>query len=295
MTNRRRQRVARIRPPSQFVLPSRPPESAGEQTLDAYRQARFILGNDIELFGEMMDLQLGLVEDANPGTSSQYRTPELAAISALWSRAYMALADAMLLVSRGSYASTLPLVRAACELIAAEEGLRAGEMDQHHEWLSSTLRPDEKHKAFEFQIGRYFAGGVLFSDDVLRGVYRPAGDLGRPAFGASLLLVGPESSNTRLAVSFADPSFHQGWAEITLGWLLALSARQIKVVMDAEGIFPVAAARRQAYERLQKRVDEALAKRERCRIEEIVDGYNRRYLVQNFRRSSGGSPKRILL
>jgi hypothetical protein len=250
VTNRRGQRVSRIRPPSQYVLPSRPAEAAGEQALDAYRQTRFILGNDVDLFAETMDLQLALVEDANPGTSSQYRTTELAAISALWSRAYMALADAMLLVSRGSYASTLPLVRAACELIAAEEGLRAGEMDQHHEWLESTLRPDEKHKAFEFQIGKYFAGGVLYGDDALRGIYRPAADLGRPAFGASLLLVGPESSNTRLAVSFGDASFHQGWAEIELGWLLALSARQIRVVLDGEGIFPASEAR-------QRRVAEA--------------------------------------
>jgi hypothetical protein len=295
VTNRRRQRVARIRAPVPYALPSRPPESAGEQAQDAYRQTRFILANDLDLFAESMDLQRALVEDANPATSSQHRTPELAAISALWSRAFAALADAILLVSRGSYASTLPLVRAASELIAAQEGLRAGEMDQHHEWLASTLQPDEKHKAFEVHIGRYFAGGVLFSDDVLRSVYRPSGDLGRPAFGASLLLTGPESSATRVAVSFADASFHQGWAEIALGWLLALSARQVKVIIDSAGIFPVSDARRGAYERLQMRVNEALARRDRCRIEEIADGYNRRYLVHNFRRGSGGSPKRILL
>jgi hypothetical protein len=295
VTNGRRQRISRIRAPAQYAPPSRPPESAGEQALDAYRQTRFVLGNDVELFAETMDLQLALVADANPATSSQYRTPELAALSALWSRAYAALADVMLLVSRGSYASTLPLVRAACELIAAQEGLREGEMDQHHEWLASTLVPDEKHKALEFHIGRYFAGGVLFSDDVLRAIYRPSSDLGRPAFGASLLLVGPESSASRVAVSFADASFHLGWAEVVLGWLLALSMRQIRVVADAEGIFPVSDARRQVYGRLQKRVDEALARRDRCRIEEIADGYSRRYLVHNFRRATGSSPKRILL
>jgi hypothetical protein len=295
VTNRRRQRVARIRGPEQYVLPSRPPESAGDQVLDAYRQTRFVLGNDVELFAETMDLQLALLADANPATSSQYRTPELAAISALWSRAYAALSDAMLLISRGSYASTLALVRTACETIAAEEGLRSGEMDQHHEWLGSTLQPDEKHKAFEFHIGRYFAGGVLFRDDVLRGVYRPASDLGRPAFGANLLLVGPESSASRIAVSFADASFHLGWAEIALGWLLALSMRQCAVILDAEGIFPASDARRTATERLQRRVDEALSRRDRCRVEEIVDGYDRRYLVHNFRRGTGGTPKRILL
>jgi hypothetical protein len=67
------------------------------------------------------------------------------------------------------------------------------------------------------------------------------------------------------------------------------------VIVDAVAVFPVSEARREAYLSLQKRVDETLARRDRCRIEEIVEGYNRRYLVHNFRRGSGGSPKRILL
>jgi hypothetical protein len=295
VTNRPTQRVARIRPPQQYALPSRPPESAGEQAQDAYRQTRFILGNDLDLFAEAMELQLKLADDANPGTSSKYRTLELAAISAMWSRAYTGLADTLLLVTRGSYSSALPLARAAAELIAAQEGLRAEEMELHHEWLANTLQPDETHKAFEFHLGRYFAGGVVASDEVLRSVYRPASDLARPAFGASLLTEGPETSTTRIVLNFADASFHQGWAEITLGWLIALAARQVRVVVDAEGIFPVSEERRKAYESLQKRVDEALSRRDRCRIEEIAEGYNRRYLVHNFRRGSSGSPKRILL
>jgi hypothetical protein len=295
VTNRPTQRVARIRPPPPYALPSRPPESAGDAAQDAFRQTRFLLGNDLDLFAEAMELQLKLVADANPSTSSKYRTLELAAISAMWSRAYAGLADTMLLVSRGSYPSTLPLVRSAAELVAAQEGLRAEEMDLHHEWLANTLQPDETHKAFEFHLGRYFAGGVVASDDVLRAIYRPASDLARPAFGASLLQIGPETSNERLVLNFADASFHQGWAEITVGWLIALAARQLRVIVDAEGIFPVSDERRAAYDSLQKRVDEALARRDRCRIEEIAVGYDRRYLVHNFRRGSGGSPKRILL
>jgi hypothetical protein len=295
MTNRPSQRVTRIRPPQAYALPSRPPESAGEAAQDAYRQTRFLLANDLDLFAEAMELQLKLVADANPSTSSKYRTHELAAISALWSRAYAAMADAMLLATRGSYSSVLSLVRAAAEQVSAQEGLRAEEMELHHEWLVNTLTPDETHKAFEFHLGRYFAGGVTATDDVLRSVYRPASDLGRPAFGASLLLGGPESSDTRLVVTFADASFHQGWAEITLGWLIALAARQVRLIVDAEGIFPVSEERRQAYESLQRRVDESLSRRDRCRIEEIAVGYDRRYLVHNFRRGSSGSPKRILL
>ncbi len=295
MTERPKPRVARIRPPKTYAPPSRPPESAGEAAQDAYRQTRFLLGNDLDLFADAMELQLKLVDEANPGTSSQYRTIDLAAISALWSRAYTGLADALLLVSRGSYPSALPLIRLTVELISAEEGLRAEEMDRHHEWLANTLQPDETHKAFEVHLGRYFAGGATASDEVLRAIYLPASDLARPAFGASLLLVGPESSNTRLMLSFADASFHQGWAEITLGWLLALAARQVKVIVDAESIFPVSEERQKAYETLQRRVDEALSRRDRCRIEEIMVGYDRRYLVHNFRRGSGGSPKRVLL
>ena len=295
MTNRPTQRVARIRPPQQYARPPRPPESAGDAAQDAFRQTRFLLGNDLDLFAEAMELQLKLVEDANPSTSSKYRTLELAAISAMWSRAYAGLADMMLLVSRGSYPSVLPLMRSTAELVAAQEGLRAEEMELHHEWLANTLQPDETHKAFEFHLGRYFAGGVVAGDDVLRAIYRPASDLARPAFGASLLQVGPETSNERLVLNFADASFHQGWAEITVGWLIALAARQLRVIVDTEGIFPVSDERRKAYESLQKRVDEAVSRRDRCRIEEVAEGYSRRYLVHNFRRGSGGSPKRILL
>jgi hypothetical protein len=295
VTNRPTQRVARIRPPQQYALPPRPPESAGDAAQDAFRQTRFLLGNDLDLFAEAMELQLKLVEDANPSTSSKYRTLELAAISAMWSRAYAGLADMMLLISRGSYPSVLPLMRSTAELVAAQEGLRAEEMELHHEWLANTLQPDETHKAFEFHLGRYFAGGVVAGDDVLRAIYRPASDLARPAFGASLLQVGPETSNERLVLNFADASFHQGWAEITIGWLIALAARQLRVIVDAEGIFPVSDERRKAYESLQKRVDEAVSRRDRCRIEEVAEGYSRRYLVHNFRRGSGGSPKRILL
>ncbi len=208
-----------IKGPEAYAPPSKPPESAGEQAQDAYRQTRFVLGGDLDLLHDLMTLQLGLVKDAY-----QTRTPEAAAILGLWSRTYTYVSDAALLASRGSYVSVLPLARTACECIAATEGLRAGEMSMHHEWLTNTLTPNEQFKAFEFQLGRYFAQEVVVKDDVLRAVYRPAADLGRPAFGATLLQTGPESNNVRLAIAFADASFHLGWAEITLGWLLALAA-----------------------------------------------------------------------
>ena len=285
-----RQRVSGIKGPDAYAQPSRPPESAGEQAQDAFRQTRFVLGGDLDLLQDLMDLHLGLVKDAY-----QTRTHAAAAILGLWSRSYTYISDAAVLASRGSYASVLPLVRTACECVAATDGLRAEEMYMHHEWLASTLKPDERYKAFEFQLGRYFAQSVVIDDPLLASVYRPAADLARPAFGATLLQTGPESNNVRVAINFADASFHLGWAEITLGWLLALAARQIQVVVEAVDIFPISDERRQRYESLRKQVDGALARGDRCRIEEVEDRGDRRYLVHNFRRTSGAAPKKVLL
>jgi hypothetical protein len=288
-------RIARVRGLESYNPPARPPESAGAAALDAYRQTRFLLGNDLDLFADLADLQLALLRDANPAQSSRYRTPELAAVTALWSRSYLYLTDALLLTTRGSYATAVPLVRAAAEVIAAQEGLRAGEMPLFRQWLDSTLKPDVKFKALEFELGRYFAGEVLAGDDALRSVYRPAAELSRPAFGAGLLQIGPESNDNRLAITFADASFHLGWAELTLGWLLALADKQVEVVLRANEIFPASEERRPAFDALHRRVSDSLARGDRCRIEEVPDGNDIRYLVHNFRRASGAAPKRVLL
>ena len=293
-------RVSPIHGPDQYILPTRAEGAATE----AYRQTQFMLGDDLALFAEAMSLQLRLVKESYP---SQYRTHSLAAIMGLWSRAYVYLSDTLLLVTRGSYPSTLPLFRAACETIAAEEGLRAAEMQEHAHWLDATLVPNETFKAFEFHLGRYFAGGVIAHDEVLGPIYRPSSDLGRPAFGATLLQVAPESNNNRIAIDFAGASFHLGWAELALGWLLALSGRQLRVIVDASAssagpaatmtpaIFAVSGESRAACEDIQRRIDAALARPDRCRLDEVDDHGNRRYLVVNFRRNNGAVPKKVLL
>jgi hypothetical protein len=291
-TPKPRQNVSGIKSPDAYAPPGRPPESAGPVVQDAYRQTRFVLGPDLDLFADLMELQLTLVKDAYP---SQHRSHALAAVMGLWSRAYTYTGDAMLLASRGSYTSVLPIVRTAAETIAAQEGLAHGEMDMHHEWLANTLMPNEHFKAFEFELGRYYAQEVVARDPVLRAVYRPAADLARPAFGATLLQVAPESNSQRLAIGFADASFHLGWAEITIGWLLALAARQIQVVADAPEIFPFSEERRKAFQSLRRQVDETLGRADRCRVEEVEDRGNLRYIVHNFRRANSGSPKKILL
>jgi hypothetical protein len=286
-----KQRVSAVRMPDSYELPVAP-EGASPDVQDAYRQTQFLLRGDLGLFGEGMQLQLEALHGAS---HSRFRTHPYGALIALWSRAYLLLADGCLLVTRGSYASSAALTRSACELIAAHEQLRESEMPEYLEWLAQGLAPDKDRKATNIGLGRFFAGGTLASDERLGAVYRAAGDLSRPNFGASLLFVGPESNNQRLALAFGDRDFHFGWAQLTLGWLLALCERQLAAVIAAGDIFGVDDERRAACESFAARVDAALSKEDRCRVEEIEEDGSRRYLAHNFRRAPGGAATRILL
>lgn len=272
-------------------MPSKP-EGSPVPVLDAYRQTTFVLGDELRLFEEGMNLQLRIVRDASP---SAHRTHPYAALMGLWSRTFLALSDVCTLAMRGSYPSCLPLVRAACEYLAAQYQLHATDMEDFLEWLAGHLTPNEEHKAFEFGLGRYFAGERLATDERLRRVYRPASELGRPSFGATLLQVGPESNNQRLALTFGDGSLHVGWAEVVLGWLLALCERQLAVGVDADDVYPIGEESRSAHTDFARRVDEALSRPGRCAIEEVDEGGVKRYLARDFRRATGGARKRFLL
>jgi len=285
------QRVSAIPFPDSYRLPEK--SEAGQEGQDAFRQTQFLLGEDLALFAGAMELQLALLRDSS---HSRYRNHTYAGIVGLWSRAYACLADLVLLTVRGSYVSTPALARAAAEFIACEEALRTGEAGEHSAWLLRTLRPSEEYRAFEFELGRFFSGSVLAEDAVLRSVYRPASELSRPNFGATLLQVGPESNNLRLALSFGDRSFHLGWAEIALGWALALAARQVRLIVEAEPLFGVMAATREAQAELQQRVETALTRDDRCRVQEVVEADGtRRYLVHNFRRQPSGAARKLVL
>ena len=285
------QRVSAIPFPQSYSLPAKP-EGAASSAQDAHRQTTFLLSEDLRLFEEGMNLQLRIVRDAS---ASAFRKHPYAALMGLWSRTYLALADVCELAMRGSYASCPPLVRAACEYVAAQHQLHTSEMELFVEWLAGHLTPNETHKAFEFGLGHYFAGETLAADERLRQVYRPASDLGRPNFGATLLEVGPESNNRRLALSFADSTFHIGWAELVFGWLLTLCERQLAVAVHAKGVFPIHEDTHRAYSDFARRGEQVLATPGRSFIEEVDDGSHKRYLVNNFRRAAGGAPKRVLL
>ena len=285
------QRVSAIPFPDAYALP-KPAKDAPQQSQDAHRQTQFLLGDDLRLIAEGMTLQLRVVRDASP---SSFRNHPYAALMGLWSRTYLALADGCQLAMQGSYPSCPALVRAACELIAAQHQLQASEMELFLEWLVGSLVPNEEHKATDIGLGHYFAGEALAADERLRLVYRPASELGRPNFGATLLEVGPESNNRRLALGFGERLFHLGWAEIVFGWLLALCERQLAVAVHAKEIFPIHEETHRSYADYARSVEQALAKPGRCRIDEISDQGERRFLVENFRRAPSGEAKRVLL
>lgn len=284
-------RVSAIPAPERYDLPPKP-AAAPAPVQDAYRQTTFLLRKDLALFQDGMNLQLAIVAASS---ASRFRTHRLAAIESLWSRVFLYLSDACLAISRGTYVSAAPLVRAACECLAAERQLHATEMDEFIEWLGGRLVPERSFKAIDVGLGHYFAGAALAEDERLRSVYRPASDLGRPNFGATLLQVGPESNNTRLALTFADTAFHLGWAQIALGWLLALSERQIQSAVHMPDVFAITDETRRAYSDLARRTDDLLDDPSRCRIVEVEMEDGKHYLVENFRRLSSGAPRKYLL
>lgn len=286
------QRVSAVPLPDAYALPGKPDETAGGVVADAYRQTHFVLGADLRLFAEGMNLQLRVLHDS---AHSKYRTHVYGAVVGAWSRAYIAMADACLLVARGSYASVPNLVRSACELIAVEYQVKAEEFGEYVGWLLAHMKPNESHKAFDAGMGHYFAGTTIAADQQLRLVYRAASDLGRPNFGATLVLTASESNNLRLAYTFADASFHVGWAEIELGWLLRLCERQLAVAGHMRDVFNVTEETHRDIAVYARRVQEVLDHASRARLEEVEEENTKRWLVHNFRRQPSGAPKKWLL
>lgn len=286
------QRVSGIEFPEAYALPGKPDSSASAAAQDAFRQTGFVLGKDLRLFARGMDLQLRILRDS---AHSRHRTHAWAAVVGAWSRAYASLADACLLVTRGSYATVPNVVRSACELIAAAYQVKHEEMDEFAGWMLTHLKPHEAHKAFDIGLGHYFAGTTLAADEGLRLVYRAASDLGRPNFGATLMAVGPESNNARIALSFADASFHVAWAEIELGWLIRLCERQVAVAVHMPDVLNITQETHEAYAAYASEAEALLGDPGRARIEEVESEGFKRWLVHNFRRQPSGAPKKLLL
>ncbi len=292
MTAEPSQRVSPVIAPERWVRPGQPGDDAVPSVQDAYRQTGFQLGNDLRLLEEGMNLQLRLVHDSHP---SKYRTHPLAAGLMLWSRAFLAVSDAATAIVHGSYGSVAPLARMACECLAAAHQAHTEEQAAFREWLAGAMKPDERHKATDITIGQFMAGSTIVSEEDLGAVYRAASELARPHFGVSAAIVAVESNQQKLAVTIADQSFHFGWAQLTLGWLLRLCDVQLRLAQTPGAPYNVTDDLAAAAAAWRERVHQLLNQPDRCRIEEVMDGLTRRWLIQNSRRQAGGAPRRLML
>jgi hypothetical protein len=192
---------------------------------------------------------------------------------------------------RGGYPSCLPLLRAACDCIGAQRGLAEGDGDEFADWLAA-MSQSREHAALELGLGRYRAGSRLATGDRLGAAYRVLTELSMPHFGSTLVQAAPESDLRQIRIGFADATFHLGWAQLILGWLLELVIAQFETVAGAGDTFGVSPDARERWTALSSDVQKTLAKPDRCRVKELGDG---RYLFQNFRRQPGGAPRRLFL
>lgn len=278
-------KVAPFSFPDRYELPSRP-STATPAVQDAHRQTHFLLPSDMDMFDRAMNLQLAAVAIA-----AKRRTPEAAALLGYWSRTFSYLSNGCVLLTRAAYASCPPLLRTASDCLAAQRSLLGDGFDEYREWLATALGKDAEHAASYIELGRYRGGSALAQDERLGSAYRLLTDLSMPHFGSTLFLTGPESSQRKLALAFADGAFHLGWAELVAGWLLLLAGAQIETVLasDELGVAPALGA---DATRLGEEIAQALANPRRCRAEDLPDG---RRALHNFRRAVSGTPRRLIL
>lgn len=281
---RTRIKVALAALPARYSLPSKP-SAAPPIVQDAFRQTQFLLGNDLLLFERGMNLQLVIA-----GADPKPRTPSATALLPFWSRTFSHLADAVSLMTIGSYSSCAPLLRSALDCLAVQRSLLRDGFDEYEEWLGCAISQDREHAALVFDLGRYRAASVLAEDESLGPLYRLLTDLSMPHFGSTAFLTGSDSNLQKLSLSFGDSTFHMGWAELIMGWLLTLCEAQVHTAASS-GPAEAADAARTGIADLGRDIRLALNGSRRCYVEE-AEG---RFLFHNFRRKSGGVPRRLMI
>ncbi len=270
--------------PDRYAIPGRP-SNAAPVVQDAHRQTQFLLSNDLAIFERAMNLQLQLVAD-----NSKMRSQPAAALLAFWSRTFSCLADAFLLMTLSSYPSCPPLLRTACDCIAAQRSLVRDGFEEYEAWFADAVRQALEQAALGLDLGRYRAGSLLAEDPRLGSLYRLLTDLSMPHFGSTALQTAPDSSLQKLALTFGECAFHLGWAELITGWLLLLAEAQLQTVV-ASGVFAVSDAAGDEFESLGRHIAITLGGARRCTVEDVAG----RFLFHNFRRTATGAPRRVML
>ena len=285
------QRVSGMRVPDGWRLPGKPAD-LDPTAEDAWRQTGFLLGDDLRLAGENLELQAAL---AKTGYTPSARTMIMAGFASLWSRGFLSTSDALGLARRGSYQAALALVRQAIECVGAQMNLEH-ELDAWRRWTHEAYGRDDASHAVEIGVGHYFGGESIARDEHLRVMYRAVSDFSRPNFGPTALFAAADANHERYPLVFADQAFHLGWAQLVLGWALRLGVIQLHAAMHLSQHFPAGAELRDRIVAHVAAVEALLAAPDRCRVEELADDEGRRrHLVVEFRRRAADAPRRLLL
>jgi hypothetical protein len=283
----------RVSPPRIFPQATgaaKPPMGAAGSA-DAYRQTAFVLGGDVDLALEGLNLEGGIA-DASSG--AKHRTQEMASALGLWSRAWLCRLEALHALQWGNYAAALPLIRSAADLQAAELWLLRTAAAEWGEWLSQGgISPAPEEHATEYRLHAFRSAEILAAHEILGPLYRAATDLSLSHFGTTLLLAGNDSTPERVLMTFGDRDFHLGLAELALGWLHLLSVAQVEACIEFERVFSVADGG--GLTDFAARARRSAERADRCRVESIEKDGERRYLVVNWRRAPGAAAKRVLL
>jgi hypothetical protein len=271
--------------PERYVLPPRPAD-AHKTKLDAHRQTQFLLSEDLTWFERAMNCQVGIV-----AANRKSRDPHVAMLFAYWARVFYYLSGACSAVCFGSYPSCPPLLRAACDCLAAQRALIADGFADADGWIPSAVSRATDDGALAIDIGRFRAASVLAEDQTLGRLYRIVGELSMPSFGGTLLQTSPDTTVERASISFAEGSFHLAWAQLCMGWLLPLSFSQLQTIAESQ-LFTIDERLLAEIEQIVEGVETTLGSPQRCNVEEHGDGG---FLLHNYRRTTGGQPKRVLL
>lgn len=285
--------LPRVSPPRIFptaTRASRPPaDSAGSP--DAFRQAGFVLNDDLDLAIRGLELESAIAE-ASAG--ARYRNHVVASGMALWSRSWLARLQAVHAVEWGNYPSAFPLLRAAADFEAASISLIQTSASEWRDWLASgAVAPAPADHAIEYRLTAFRAAEVMAANETLARIYRATTDFTMPHFATTLLLAASDSTPERVLATFGDRDFHYGLAQLALGWILELSAIRFATVAAAQGSFAIPDA--PAIEHFAADVAGRLAARGRCRLEIVERDGLARYLIHEWRRIPSAQGKRLLL
>ncbi len=283
----------RVSPPRIFPVATgaAKPSMAAAGSADAYRQASFVLGADVDAALHGLNVE-GSAAEASSG--AKFRNQRTASALLMWSRSWLCRLQALHAIQWGNYAAAIPLVRTAADHLAAELALLGADAAEWQQWLDEGgVGNAPADHAMEYRLHAFRSAETLARVPALGAVYRAATDLSLPHFGTALLVAGSDSTAERVLATFGDRDFHLGLAELVLGWLHVLSAEHLRAVLSSEGALGVPAGTDIGTEA------DALAKLAalpgRCHLELLERDGEQRYLVQNWRRTPGGAPKRILL